>query len=52
LDPYLFVKEAYIQYEAFKFYSSSPELEHFIKKRSQDQRETELNLDAFMDEIN
>ncbi|HEY5715442.1 MAG TPA: VacJ family lipoprotein, partial [Psychromonas sp.] len=51
LDPYLFVKEAYIQYEAFKFYSSSPDLEQFIKKTTQDQGETELNLDEFMDEI-
>ena len=52
LDPYIFVKEAYIQYEAFKFYSSSPELEQFIKKTTQAQGETELNLDGFMDEIN
>lgn len=51
LDPYIFVKEAYIQYEAFKFYSSSPDLEQFIKKTTQDRQETEINLDEFMDEI-
>lgn len=51
LDPYLFVKEAYIQYEAFKFYSSSPDLEQFIKKTDQEQGVPEVDLDNFMDEI-
>ncbi|WP_372881298.1 VacJ family lipoprotein [Psychromonas sp.] len=51
LDPYLFVKEAYIQYEAYKFYTSSPELEQFLKKTGEEQEETDLDLDEFMDEI-
>jgi len=51
LDPYLFVKEAYIQYEAFKFYSNSTDPDKFKQKTSQDKKETEQNLDDFMDEI-
>lgn len=51
LDPYLFVKEAYIQYEAFKFYSNGSDPEQFIKETPQDQKEVEINLDEFMDEI-
>ncbi|PKH04301.1 ABC transporter [Psychromonas sp. MB-3u-54] len=52
LDPYLFVKEAYIQYEAFKFYSNSTDVEHFMKKTTQEQKALDQNLDEFMDEIN
>jgi phospholipid-binding lipoprotein MlaA len=52
LDPYIFVKEAYIQYEAFKFYSKSTDIEYFMKKTTQEQKMTEQNLDEFMDEIN
>jgi phospholipid-binding lipoprotein MlaA len=54
LDSYIFVKEAYIQYEAFKFYSKSTDtdVDHFIKKTTQEQKATEQNLDEFMDEIN
>jgi len=51
LDPYLFVKEAYIQYEAFKFYSNSEDINQFIEENSKKQIETEQNLDEFMDEI-
>ncbi|WP_415230728.1 VacJ family lipoprotein [Psychromonas sp.] len=51
LDPYLFVKEAYIQYEAFQFYSNSTDPEKFINKNTQDKKQTEQNLDDFMDEI-
>jgi phospholipid-binding lipoprotein MlaA len=52
LDPYIFVKEAYIQYEAFKFYSNSTDIEHFMKKTTQEDKAVEPNLDEFMDEIN
>lgn len=52
LDPYLFVKEAYIQYEAFKFYSNSTDIDEFMKKTTQDQKKVEQNLNDFMDEIN
>ena len=52
LDPYNFVKEAYIQYEAFKFYSASESSSEFIKlKQRNSQLQTEQNLSNFLDEI-
>ena len=53
LDPYLFVKEAYIQYEAFKFYSNSEDINLFMQKQSAEGQEEEFDtlLDDFMDEI-
>ena len=55
LDPYLFVKDAYIQYQAFKFYSNSEGIDRFMQENSETTDETEDYLDAeldeFMDEI-
>lgn len=55
LDPYTFVKEAYIQYEAFKFYSQGASSDEFIKlqqqKSQRSQKQTEQELNDFLDEI-
>ncbi|WP_354624002.1 VacJ family lipoprotein [Psychromonas sp. MME2] len=54
LDPYLFVKEAYIQYEAFKFYSGDANAKiEFIMKTDSPERtgQPDPNLDSYMDEI-
>jgi len=52
LDPYNFVKEAYIQNEAFKFYSDSQSANEFIKLKQQNsQQQTEQDLSGFLDEI-
>tara|TARA_R110001583_G_scaffold26571_3_gene95756 strand:+ start:23821 stop:24615 length:795 start_codon:yes stop_codon:yes gene_type:complete len=52
IDPYIFVKEAYIQYEAFKFYHDSDELKSLLDERNKQKSiEVKQNLDAFMDEI-
>lgn len=52
LDPYTFVKEAYIQYEAFKFYSNSENAPLLMEKKSaNDGLQFEPDLDDFMDEI-
>jgi len=48
LDSYQFTKEAYIQYEAFKFYSKNEDMNLFIEQKSEHQ---EQDLDEFMDEI-
>ncbi|AGH82021.1 VacJ family lipoprotein [Psychromonas sp. CNPT3] len=52
LDTYIFVKEAYIQYEAFKFVQSSDDIELFKQTReviSEDEFDDDLS--GFMDEI-
>ena len=52
LDPYLFVKEAYIQYEAFKFYSNSEDINRFMEEKSETQEaEFDTYLDDYLDEI-
>ncbi|MFT6987283.1 MAG: phospholipid-binding lipoprotein MlaA [Psychromonas sp.] len=52
LDPYIFVKEAYIQYEAFKFYSNSDNQNKMMQERSKPKNDPfKINLDEFMDEI-
>lgn len=52
LDPYIFVKEAYIQYEAFKFHSNSENINEFIEQQQKvSQQQTEQDLNDFMDEI-
>jgi len=52
LDPYTFSKEAYIQYEAFKFYQNSEDIKLlFEEKEKLKTFQDEENLDAFMDEI-
>lgn len=50
LDPYIFAKEAYMQYEAFKFYQNSEDINLLFEQQQQSSDE-EQNLDAFMDEI-
>jgi len=53
LDPYIFVKEAYIQYEAFKFYSNGENKDKMMQQESAPAEEQfDTNLDDFMDEIN
>ena len=52
LDPYLFVRDAYIQYEAFKFYGNSEKINQFQLEDSEFMEEDlDLDLDEFMDEI-
>lgn len=52
LDPYIFVKEAYMQYEAFKFYSNSENISEFIEQQQKNiQQQTDQDLNDFMDEI-
>lgn len=52
IDPYIFAKEAYIQYEAFKFYHDSDEMKALLEESNRQKSfEAEQNLDAFMDEI-
>jgi len=53
LDPYIFVKEAYIQYEAFKFYSNSENINKMREEALPAKEElVDPDLDDFMDEIN
>lgn len=53
LDPYIFVKEAYIQYEAFKFYSNSENINKMEQEAPAVKEDpVDPNLDDFMDEIN
>lgn len=53
LDPYIFVKEAYIQYEAFKFYSKSENINLLLQEKSQQGNTQQLdpNLEDYLDEI-
>ena len=52
LDPYTFVKEAYMQYEAFNFYSNTESMDEFILLKQQEtQQQTDQDLSDFMDEI-
>ncbi|PKG39884.1 MlaA family lipoprotein [Psychromonas sp. Urea-02u-13] len=52
LDPYIFAKEAYIQYEAFKFYQNSEDINLLMEEKEQQKSfEEQQDLDAFMDEI-
>jgi len=52
LDPYIFVKEAYIQYEAFKFYQNSEDINLLMEEKElQKAFEEEQDLEDFMDEI-
>ncbi|MBI9060305.1 MAG: VacJ family lipoprotein [Labilibaculum sp.] len=53
LDPYLFVKEAYIQYEAFKFYANSEDMGLYMQKKSEEEQgqEFDTDLDDYMNEI-
>lgn len=50
LDPYIFAKEAYMQYEAFKFYQNSEDINLLFEQQQQSSDE-EQDLDEFMDEI-
>ena len=50
LDPYVFAKEAYIQYEAFKFYQHSEDINLLLEEKEQ-ALEEEQDLDDFLDEI-
>ncbi|MEI6896943.1 MAG: VacJ family lipoprotein [Psychromonas sp.] len=53
LDPYVFAKEAYIQYEAFKFYQNSDDIELLIEEHQQQKSlDEEQDIEAYMDEIN
>lgn len=52
LDPYLFVKEAYIQYEAFKFYSGDDDMKSALQKEALIEDDSfDDDLDDYMDEI-
>ena len=52
LDSYTFVKEAYMQFEAFKFNSNGASTDEFILlKQQESQKETDENLSDFLDEI-
>jgi len=52
LDSYLLIKEAYIQYQAFQYYSNEESMDEFIKLQQQkNQQQTEQDLSDFMDEI-
>lgn len=52
LDPYTFVKEAYIQFEAFQSTSKTEGLDAFIElKEESNQQQTDQELSDFMDEI-
>lgn len=51
LDPYIFAKEAYIQYEAFKFYQHSEDVNLLIEEQQQQSFEQYQDLEEFMDEI-
>jgi len=52
LDPYLFVKDSYIQYEAFKFYANGEDMKLFMQENATSAEEDlEIDLDEFMDEI-
>lgn len=52
LDSYIFAKEAYIQYEAFKFYQHSENIDQLIKEKElQQSYQDEQDLESFMDEI-
>lgn len=51
LDPYIFAKETYIQYEAFKFYQNSEDLKLLIGEQQKQSFDQDQDLDAFMDEI-
>lgn len=52
LDPYTFAKEAYIQYEAFKYFENSEDIDLMLHEQQQQQViEEEQDLDAFLDEI-
>jgi phospholipid-binding lipoprotein MlaA len=48
LDPYEFAKEAYIQYEAFKFHSNNEDMNLFIQQNAERDQQ---DLEEFMDEI-
>jgi phospholipid-binding lipoprotein MlaA len=50
LDPYVFAKEAYIQYEAFKFYQNSEDINLLLEEKEQALEEGQ-DLDDFLDEI-
>lgn len=52
LDPYIFAKEAYIQYEAFKFYQNSEDINLLLEEKEQQQSfDEDQDLEDFMDEI-
>ncbi|MCK5819454.1 MAG: VacJ family lipoprotein [Psychromonas sp.] len=56
LDSYLFVKHAYIQYEAFKFHQNKTDMDKFIKARKLEKKnkatQTDIEIDNYLDEIN
>lgn len=53
LDPYAFVKQAYYQYEEFKFNHAGENGDEFNNlKLQQSQQQTEEDLSGFLDEIN
>lgn len=52
LDSYIFAKEAYIQYEAFKFYENSENIDLLLEEQQQQTTlEEDQDLDSFLDEI-
>jgi phospholipid-binding lipoprotein MlaA len=53
LDPYAFVKEAYIQYEAFKFYSKSGNINPMQQEKSEQgiKQQLDPDLEDYLDEI-
>jgi len=52
LDPYTFVKEAYMQFEAYQFNSNSQSTNEFIQLKQQNtQLQIEEELSDFLDEI-
>lgn len=52
LDSYIFVKEAYTQYEAFKFYQNSEDIDLLFEQQEQQKSfDEEQDLDSYMDEI-
>jgi phospholipid-binding lipoprotein MlaA len=51
LDPYLFVRDAYIQNEAFKVSGKSADTKQSMQEDTQTEDEFDLDLDEFMDEI-
>ncbi len=53
LDPYLFVRDAYSQREAFKFYGGGANVNQPRQENlPATETELEIDLDEFMDEIN
>ncbi len=51
LDSYQFVKQSYIQYEAFKYHKNSTDMTKFIKHMKSSKKKKD-NVDSYLNEIN